>query len=241
MRIVLDIETLPCPEERRSLLREPQPPPELQDPQALEKWRRQVLPRLYEEAWLRSSLNGTLGRIFCIGVLRVDEGLRATAFYGNDEGALLSRFWQSLAEVPRPYLITHNGVAFDLPFLWRRSVVHQVRPSLPLEGGRYPRELCFDTLEAWSAGEGRHKIDLGTLSQVLGLGAKTRSAEEVLGLWRQGRYQELAAYCIQDLYLTYGVWCRLHFLPVAPRHEVQEEYISCDPSPVAGDGACPGP
>ena len=49
------------------------------------------------------------------------------AWYGENEAELLRQFWERMGQF-RPSLLITNGLGFDLPFLKKRSIIHQVKP-----------------------------------------------------------------------------------------------------------------
>ena len=180
----------------------------------------------------KASLDALTSRIVCIGVVMVDgfEAKSAAAFTSEDEAELLRSFWSYLGQNKVFRFITHNGLSFDLPFLWRRSVILNVKPVVNLDLRKYRTDFVFDTMCVWGNWEMRNSVSLEALSEALGLGRKTGGAEEVFGLWRAKEYSKLADYCLRDCWLTYACYCRIHFaVPI-----VQEDI----PSDIRGTELC---
>jgi hypothetical protein len=225
MKVVLDIETIPCSEEMRALLPGIEPPSSLSgDVSRLEKWKTDERPGQLEAQHHRTALDATYGRVFCIGLLPLDERnspLDIVTLFGNDEVALLGRFWREMGKWKDPYIITHNGLQFDLPFLWKRSVVNSTRPSIELKLARFRTDWTFDTMAVWANWEPRSGIKLDTLAGILGVGQKSGTGAAVYDLWKAGRYQELAEYCAQDVYLTYACYSRMTFSECRPREAIK--------------------
>lgn len=149
VRIFLDIETLP-PDEGGSALSLPE-----------EEAARA------EEGFRRLALDGDYGRVLTIGVIVeqgdqiIHRGLlgreRRTMTFHLDEARTLRCFWKLLAgfNVSRDLVVGHNLFDFDLPFLYKRSVVHRVRPSVELPFTRYRCRPVFDTMQQWNV---RHEV-----------------------------------------------------------------------------------
>jgi 3'-5' exonuclease len=159
------------------------------------------------------SLDAATARIVCIGVILLDEfaPLEVSAFVNPDEAQLLSSFWNYVAKNRIHGFITHNGLSFDLPFLWRRSVVCQVKPTMKLDLRRYSTGFVFDTMSVWSNWEHRNSISLGRLAEALGLEGKSGNGSEVLSLWMKRDLDGLTRYCLDDCRLTYECYCRMNF------------------------------
>jgi predicted PolB exonuclease-like 3'-5' exonuclease len=175
----------------------------------------------------KAALDALSGRIVCIGGILVEEFTPVAAFtlVAKDERAILNDFWQRLERYRVKSFVTHNGLTFDLPFIWRRSVIHQVKPRLQLDLRRYRTDLVYDTMCVWGNWESRGNVSLDTLSQALGLGSKNGSGADVLNLWENARFQELADYCLYDCWLTYGCYCKMNFVAPVPVHLITRESI----------------
>ncbi|HMH15681.1 MAG TPA: hypothetical protein VK578_21455 [Edaphobacter sp.] len=171
----------------------------------------------------KAALDALSGRIVCIGGILVDEfrALSAFTLLNDDESALLLEFWDRLEREQVKCFIAHNGLSFDLPFIWRRSVVNQVRPRFQFDLRRYKTEPIYDTMCVWGNWEPRGNVSLDALAKGLGLGSKSGSGAEVSGLWNSGRFEELADYCLHDCWLTYGCYCKMNFR--TPSHFSQIE------------------
>jgi 3'-5' exonuclease len=115
-------------------------------------------PELTEEEAKKSSLDALTGQVVCIGLLTVNKSNRiesGVALVSSDEKKLLDAFWSHVSESNSSHFITHNGLAFDLPYLWRRSVVQGVRPTLSLDLRRYRSDFVFDTMALWANWDSR--------------------------------------------------------------------------------------
>ena len=215
MKFVLDIETLPMAIQDWERLSPSEPPSKLQTKEEIAEWR--------EEQYRRTALDGTYGRIFCVCLLELDDKNqpgKANLIYGDNEMALLGSFWQIMGEHQRPYFVTHNGLSFDLPFIWKRSVIHCVKPTIRFNLAKYRTDSVFDTMAVWANWE-RQGIKLDALAQVLGVPGKTNSGAEVFQMWEEGKHDDIAEYCLRDTYVTYLCYCRMNFLPTFSKSDFQ--------------------
>lgn len=194
-RLVLDIETIPTTDE-------------------------EITP---DEA-KKAALDALAGRIVCISFITVDDfkAQSAISMVSDDEASLLIDFWSTLRQQNIKSFVAHNGLSFDLPYIWKRSVINKVKPSIQLDLRRYRNDFVYDTMCVWANWESRGNPSLNALANGLGIGAKSCSGDQVLHLWREGRYKEIADYCLQDCWLTYQCYCRMNFSQITDRSSVEE-------------------
>ena len=202
--IVMDIETIPIDVEKIDQLL-PAPPGENPD-----EWQ--------QKQYDLSSLNPTWGRICCIGTLDVQRN-RRIAFFGDDEARIIRGFWNLMARNPEPPLITWNGKAFDVPWLFVRSVIHGIKPTvyLPNYLQRYKNDPHYDGRLVWADYDVRKPgAKLSQVLAALGLEGKLESGSSVAKMWSNGEYYRVAEYCLDDAYKTWLVYNRMTFQSVDP-------------------------
>ena len=170
------------------------------------------------------ALDALSGRIVCISFIVVDEfkAQSAVSIVSDDEAKLLIDFWSILRRENIKSFVAHNGLSFDLPYIWKRSVINKVNPSIQLDLRRYRSDFVYDTMCVWGNWEPRGNPSLNALARGLGIGAKSGSGDQVLQLWREGRYKEIAEYCLQDCWLTYQCYGRMNFSPTTEKSLVEE-------------------
>lgn len=158
-----------------------------------------------KDAIEKTSLDGTYGQIVCIGWAIDDEPVKSlcVGLEVRQEGTLLREFVRLLPSENhgrRPVIVGHNVVAFDLPFIFKRAIINSVR--LPLWWPRNPKpwsEAVFDTMTQW-AGD-RNRIGLDRLCRALDLPGKGDgpTGADIWPMAQAERYDEIAAYCRQDV------------------------------------------
>jgi len=172
----------------------------------------------------KAALDALSGKIVCIGFIVIDEfkAQEAGAIVSDDEIKLLNDFWSILRRENIKSFVAHNGLSFDLPYIWKRSVINQVKPSIQLDLRRYRNDFVFDTMCVWGNWEIRGNVSLNALAGGLGFGAKNGSGDQVLELWRQGRQKEIADYCLHDCWLTYQCYGRMNFSQTTEPASIEE-------------------
>lgn len=203
--VVLDIETVPC---RKSLW--DSLPADLK-----KKYYRDDVGE--GEAWKRTALDWTLGRIACI-CLRIVEDRQPTdkCFCGSREAGLLRALWKTIRRTD--LLVGYNLLDFDLPFIQARCVINRVRLAWPFDLRRYRYDPVCDLMQIWGSWNRANFAKLGLLANVLGLEAKAGSAEKVFDWYRRKDWKRIQRYCLQDVHLTHQVYERLRKLGLT-RHE----------------------
>lgn len=205
MKVVLDIETVQLPREEWAKLAgvsfvTPQDLLEVAEGGQQEKD--------YE----KSAFDGTYSRIVCIGLILLTDSLDpqgSIAWYGANERELLRLFWEKIGLIRPSLYITHNGLGFDLPFIKKRSIIHQVKPTVEISLAKFRTEPVYDTLAVWSNWESRGWVKLDVLARALNVETKSGSGKQVGEMWEKGQGKEIAEYCLHDTYVTYACYSRM--------------------------------
>lgn len=135
-----------------------------------------------------------------------DDGIR---YRVGSEKEVLERFW----EVARNYytFVTFNGRAFDVPFLMVRSAAHGIRPSQNLMSNRYLGSQKYGAKHVDLAdqltfyGAVRRFPTLHFVTKAFGIESPKEGemrGEEVPKAFSDGRYEEIARYCLKDVIAT---------------------------------------
>lgn len=179
----------------------------------------------------RSSLNGDTGRLLCIGY--IDEGCgrkpvkgvigwdRERGCFSDNEPEILRDFWEMMRTF-RPCLdriVGHNIYNFDLRFIYKRSVVCGVRPSINLNFARYRDQPIYDTMCEWEKWHLRDTISLDRLARVLGFESpKTDECDgsRIAELFARGEHKTIRDYCLRDVITTRRIYRRMTFADAPP-------------------------
>jgi 3'-5' exonuclease len=177
-----------------------------------------------EEEYRGLALGGESGRLLCVGVVAekdgavVNRGLfgreRDSMSFHLDEARTLRGFWNYMRrfDAGRDLLVGFNVLDFDLRFLWQRSVVHGVRPTVNLNLPRYRQAPVYDVM--WEFGRWQRRLSLHELACALGLDSSKREGidgSKIYDLYLQGRHRDIADYCLRDVELTRQAYYRLTF------------------------------
>ncbi len=195
---VFDIETIPAPDSAHDALRE------LYE---IKRAKGHTVPETVDEFIASSGLMGEFGRIVCLAYALDDA---ETQVLWGEESEILTEFWKVAKEVKR--FVGHNVFDFDFPFIYKRSRVLGIKPSVQLSFARYRNNPIYDTMREWSLW-GRDTASLHTLALALGLPTSKDAMDgsEVAAYFSAGKIEEICAYCRKDVDLTRQVYRKMTF------------------------------
>lgn len=222
-RIFLDIETLPPDEAEREQI----------TASVVRKLERRACSELgadeepcSDEEFRRLALYGEYGRVLTIGVIVERDGAethrgvfgreRQTMMFHLDEGRTLRGFWKLLKgfNTARDLVIGHNIFEFDLPFLYKRSMIHSVQPSVQLSFARYRRQPIYDTMKEWAQWDMKRSISLVDLAHVLKIEMTKMDGldgSRIYDRFCAGCHDEIAMYCLHDVEMVRAIYRRMTF------------------------------
>jgi DNA polymerase elongation subunit (family B) len=163
------------------------------------------------------ALRPEFGHVICIGLGHDGRGRgeletkALTARQTSDERFLLEGFWDIVRARRDWCFITYNGLAFDLPFLIRRSIYLGVAPTTGLPLRPFQLDSHFDVMRCLANWERTETVRLDIVAELLGLTKSPPGMDgsQVLGLWQAGRVDEIESYCLGDVRLVYEVFLRI--------------------------------
>lgn len=163
----------------------------------------------FDEYFRNTSFQGEFGRIFCIGYAVNNQPAECLS---GDEGKMLEDFWQIAQDAS--LFIGHNILDFDFRFIYKRSVILGVKPSLDLSFARYRNSPIFDTMKEWDKWS-NHAVSLHQLSIVLGVGSPKEEGidgSKVYDHFLAGKTDKIIEYCKRDVEATRKVYQKICFI-----------------------------
>lgn len=171
----------------------------------------------------KAAIYAEFGKIVCISLgIQDEDQFRVKSLLG-DEIQILEQFVgiisKSYSDARNVVFVGHNIKEFDIPYICRRMVVHQIQipPSLELSG-RKPWEVnhIHDTLEMWKFGDYKNYTSLDLLANCLQLPtSKSDISGKDVGrvYWEEKDIDRISRYCQLDVYLTARIYRRLRYEP----------------------------
>lgn len=162
----------------------------------------------FDTFFRNTSFQGEFGRILCI-CYGVDDGeIQSLA---GDEKEILQKFWGLAKDAD--LFVGHNLMEFDLRFIYKRSIINNVRPSRDLNFARYRSSPIFDTMKEWEKW-GAQGVSLHKLTIALGLSSPKEEGidgSKVYDFYLAGKTDEIVTYCKRDVEATRKVYKRMTF------------------------------
>ncbi len=222
MLITLDIETLPTEDAEviASITESITPPGNISKAETIATWNLDKKPEAVKQATLKTSFDGTYGRILCIG-WALDNA--SPSHLIGEEATVLGGFMDALLPVmPQSRLeqsaifCGHNLSGFDLRFLWQRCVINKiVMPATLLTACRAKTwdKAIADTMLMWNP-ERERRISLDRLCKALGVPTSKGDMDgsKVYETYLAGDLDKIAAYCEEDVIATRECYRRMMFL-----------------------------
>ena len=225
MNLYFDIETVPCQlagikEEFAAAVKAPATHKKAE---SIAAWLDEHREEEAEAAWLKTSFDGGLGQIVCIS-WALDDGdthcLHVSDLALSGEADLLEYWFEDLTKLhrnsgTRPVLVGHNIIGFDIPFIWKRAMIHGIKP--PAWFPRAPKpwsEQVIDTMTLWDPSQ-RSGASMDRICRLMGLPGKGGiSGADVWPMVQAGKIGEVAEYCRGDVERTRAMYRRMTFAAV---------------------------
>lgn len=229
MLIFIDVETSATRdpaliEEIRAGVR---PPATYKKPESIAQWMETEGERAAAEAVGKTALDAAQGELIAIGVARDDDQAPTVLVRTPEESerVLLERFFdlvQSWLEADAvtdgegravwdstPYFTAHNA-AFDLGWIWRRSIVNGITPPFHVPGpnARVGKDYGCSMM-AWAGY--RDRISLRSLCRALNLPdpKQNGTGAQAWQWWADGDLERVQTYCAGDVEAVRAIWGKL--------------------------------
>ena len=159
------------------------------------------------ELWKKQALNSMQGRIICIGYTIDDSPQMIT----GDEANILSLFESKISELfyMNNYIFCGWNIgSFDLPWLWRKSIQHdlpKLRKMIPKDN----RTAYIDLMKVW-ASDYKDFVSLDSCAKFLNIPHETEKGSSVFDWWQKGEIDKIADHCCKDILTTKEIYGRIY-------------------------------
>lgn len=184
----------------------------------------------------KAAIYAEFGKVICIsvGFITLDDKkepiLRLKSFAGEDENKVLQDFCELLSNhydnPNKSFLCGHNIKEFDIPYICRRLVVHQMEfPAVLQLHGKKPWEInhLLDTLEMWKFGDYKSYTSLKLLAAILGFPSPKDDIDgSDVGrvFWEENDIDRISLYCEKDVLATTQLLLRYQRKPLLTEKQI---------------------
>lgn len=205
--LYLDIETIPAQTDaaKERVASTVKHPAQMTKADTIATWEKEKKAAAVEEAIAKTSFDGGMGHVCCIGFAINDGQIHSESVKTLLEERQAIEAFIEVVEISRQngweniQIVGHFVAGFDLRFLTQRAIVLGVR--LPDWWPRDPKPWSnevFDTMVAWAGAKGT--ISLDALCFSLGLEGKGDvDGSMVAQMWADGKHDEIGSYCRDDV------------------------------------------
>ena len=199
MKLFFDIETIPASDEFKEVAIEAE----------RKKYRNRDIAEDDEALFRASALSGDFGRILCIGYAIDDNKVEILT---GKEKEILNEWWRIAKNASK--FIGHNILEFDIPFIYKRSIILKCPPSQMLPVKKFETDNIYDTLKQWSRWDYASNLSLHFLAKALSLESSKESGidgSQVYDYFLKGKYNDIYEYCRRDVELSRKIYKRMTF------------------------------
>jgi DNA polymerase elongation subunit (family B) len=197
-RLVFDLETIANPDTLK-YAPEPEAPGNLKDPEKIAK----AIEEKRQDQIDRAPLDPDYGEIITIGY--ATDPLSDVVVLHGDEKENLKAFWHAFQECSG-YCIGYNIIGFDLPYIMRRSMAHNIKPAYLPNLAKYRTEPVTDLmgiLYNWGPAKGLKQV-----AKIYQLPVECPGVDgsQVGSL----PIEKIIEYQVSDVKLTISLWQRMN-------------------------------
>jgi len=132
--------------------------------------------RIQDEHWAKfkekAALDAMTGRVVAIGyAMPTGPDCKVFLHYGTEED-LLANFWETVTSPCLKSAAGHNIAGFDLPFLIKRSWIHQMTPPPCINQYGRVEPPFKDTMTTWQCGNRGSFAKLDRIAAAMGIPGK---------------------------------------------------------------------
>lgn len=181
----------------------------------------------------KAGIYAEFGKIVCISAGYINYNLgqrefRIKSFASENEKDILLRFAAMLNHsfnTSKHTLCGHNIKEFDIPFLCRRMLVHDIAlPNILDISGAKPWETTYiDTMQLWKFGDYKNYTSLKLLAHVFQLPPpkdEMEGKDVARVFWQENDLQKIQRYCSADVLTTARIYCKMNQMECISDEEV---------------------
>ena len=181
------------------------PPGNYKKPESIKKWMDENAAAERQSVIDKTAVDTSLAQIICIGYAVGNDPIQTLT---GSESDILVEFFTELQAYRHIRLVGHNIVAFDIPLIFHRAIINDIRPHWAFHMDYKPWDVrCFDTMIQWAGT--RDLISQHRLAQLLGLPTQKETGADVLDLYKAGDMEGVQRKCAFDVEQNRAIFNRI--------------------------------
>jgi len=202
-KIYIDIETIPSQEKWVKESITVKHPATIKKQETIDKWYKEKHDEAYNSAYEKTVFDGTTNHIICASVAIDDQEPYTTPCITDtdEETGILDCIDDYLSTWCDDYgnmTIGHNIIGFDLSVIKKRMIILGFEPKFKFPFNAKPwSDDVYDTMLKWDS---KNFTSQDKICQALGIDGKGDiDGSMVYQYWKDGRFEEISAYCQNDV------------------------------------------
>ncbi len=184
-------------------------PGNYKDPTKIAAWKHEKTIEIessYEDRINKTAVDTSLATIICIGYA-IDDGQVQTII--GTESDILKNFFLIAIEGHRYVnLVGHNIIDFDIPLVFHRSIINNLRPPGCFHMNHKPwTPDCFDTMKQWAGMRGHISQDM--LARLLDLDTQETTGADIAELYERDERDKIREKCAFDVEQNRQIYYRI--------------------------------
>lgn len=157
-----------------------------------------------DSSWIKTcSLSPELCKIVSFGWAIDDHPAEAISDseFGDNERDNLVQFWE-LVKGRTP--VGYNCLGFDLPVIFARSILLDVRPTRKIDTGRFSRDVIDLFIKRFGGYPGTNPSAMKVIAKLYGIDVPAGDVDgsAVFKLWQDGDFDAICRYQVSDVEVT---------------------------------------
>ena len=205
MDIFFDCETAPTTEQWFIDEIDVQAPGNYKKPESIAKWLEENAENERQSMIDKTAVDTSLAQVICIGYAIEDGPVQTLT--GSEQGIIVE-FFTELEGYRHIRLVGHNIVAFDIPLVFHRAIINDVKPHWAFHMNYTPWDSrLIDTMTLWAGA--RDKIKQHELARLLGIDTQQETGADVLELYKTGDMEGVQRKCAFDVEQNRAIFNRI--------------------------------
>ena len=152
----------------------------------------------------RRDLHPVFSKIIAIGIKQPNT--QPNVIHGDNEREILEKFWVLIDKLKPKTIVTFNGYGFDVPFIYARSSLNKIKPTMRINTNKWNMERSnhFDCMVFFSQYGVFINVAQAIICKMLGIGVPSDiiSGPQIEDCYKGKDWKPIIYRCEQDTIMT---------------------------------------